>query len=125
MGSLSVSQTSRIAELSSLVATKTAKVDTYLRKNGLPTPSFEPDTPPVYKFPAEAADIETARLTAAEAALELYELLLGPAALMNQTVLNPPACGDVQAPFFYLIIFLRVVLILVLMTANSNIGRCD
>jgi hypothetical protein len=70
--------TSRIIELSQLIATNTAKVNDYLIANNLPTPSFDVDAPLQSLVPSNEPDIIFARDSAIQACVELRQLLLGP-----------------------------------------------
>lgn len=58
-----------------MISTVTAKLDTYHTEHGLPTPSFGPDAPPKYHYPAE---IGKARQDLLEATDELHALVAGP-----------------------------------------------
>ena len=77
----------RIAELAGLIASNTATVDDYLRSHNLPSPSFDVDGPVNLGIPAEAVEIESARVAAVEASMELQDLLQGP-----NTLLRPNVC---------------------------------
>lgn len=77
---------SRIAELASIIASKTAKVDEYLQSHDRPSPSFDVDCPPDLGIPPDATEIEEARMEAIEASIELQELLQGPASLLRPIV---------------------------------------
>lgn len=74
---------SEIAKLAALVLTNTVRVDDYLQKNGLSSPSFHEDGPVDLKLSAE---IEAARVVALEASLRLNDLLRGPIELVRPTV---------------------------------------
>lgn len=65
----------RIVELATLISQNVAKLDEYLKTNGLPGPTFDIETPFVNNFPEEIGSLRNAVL---EANLELSELLLGP-----------------------------------------------
>lgn len=77
---------SRITELASIIASRTAKVDEYLRSHNRPSPSFDIDNPPDLGIPIDAVDIDEARVEAIEASIELQELLQGPASLLSPIV---------------------------------------
>lgn len=77
---------SRIVELASIIASKTAKVDAYLRSHNRASPSFDVDCPPDLGIPQDAIDIDEARIEAIEASTELQELLQGPASLLRPIV---------------------------------------
>jgi len=68
---------SRIAQLAHIIASQTAVVDNFLRSEGLPQPSFEPDGP-VQLIPQSAPEIEKAKNSIVEATIELRQLLEGP-----------------------------------------------
>lgn len=65
----------RIVELAASISQNVAKIDSYLKSNGLSDPSFDIDSPFINSFPEEIGAIRDAVL---EANLELSELLLGP-----------------------------------------------
>ncbi|KAF2111944.1 O-methyltransferase-domain-containing protein [Lophiotrema nucula] len=78
-----MAQSSRIVELAALINDKTKQVDTYLRDNNLPSPSFDPSYPPVQALPKE---IDFAREAALGALDELQQHLLGPAHHLYRTM---------------------------------------
>ena len=88
----------RIAELASIVAENTAKVDEYLRANNLPTPSFDVDAPAQIPIPPDATDIEAARRNAVEASTELNDLLQGSTALLRPNVRIFNTCRQATSP---------------------------
>ena len=66
---------SRISELASVIAGKTAEVDEYLSSKNITTPSFDPE------FPYQSLlhpDIIATRQAILEATNELHALMLGP-----------------------------------------------
>jgi hypothetical protein len=65
----------RLLQLSNLIHDNTVIVDSYIKENNLPDPSFLPEYPPVLDLPHEA---DLARKAALEALDELREHLLGP-----------------------------------------------
>lgn len=65
----------RIVELATSISQNVAKIDSYLKSNGLSGPSFDIDSPFINSFPEEIGAIRDAVL---DANLELSELLLGP-----------------------------------------------
>lgn len=69
---------SRIVELSSLIASKTAILDEHITANNLDPLSFDADGPTERRYPPE---IEAARGDVEEATLELHELVKHPRAL--------------------------------------------
>lgn len=75
----------RIAHLASIIQANTAKIDDSLASRGLPTPSFDPDSPPGLLFEASVA---AARQAILEATDELHALMLGPIG-----ILTTPAVG--------------------------------
>ncbi|CAF9907146.1 MAG: hypothetical protein ALECFALPRED_003076 [Alectoria fallacina] len=75
----------RIAELAFLIKENTFKVDEYMRRNGLPSPTFDEDGPVDFKI--QSREIQEARAIAIDSTLELHQLLLGPA-LCLRPVLN-------------------------------------
>lgn len=84
-----MSNTSRIAELSAIISTNTAKVDEYLKSHSLPSPSFGEDHPADLGIPPDAVEIDNARNVALEASIELQDLLQGPASLLRPIVCFP------------------------------------
>lgn len=71
---------SRVSELSSLIATHTAKIDAYLDSRDLPSPTFEPEQP-LNVFFDEA--IAISRQAILEATDELHALMLGPIGILT------------------------------------------
>lgn len=65
----------RIKELSSVIASSTSSFDNYLSAQALPTPSFDPGTPPFLPLPPNVAE---ARQQILEATDELHALIAGP-----------------------------------------------
>ena len=84
-----MSNTSRIAELSAIISTNTAKVDEYLKSHNRPSPSFGEDHPADLGIPPDAVEIDNARNAALEASIELQDLLQGPASLLRPIVCFP------------------------------------
>ena len=74
---------SEIAKLAGLVLTHTMKVDDFLQRNKLPTPSFHEDGPIDLGLSPE---LELARVAAIEASLRLHDLLREPVDLIRPTV---------------------------------------
>ncbi|KAI1264672.1 S-adenosyl-L-methionine-dependent methyltransferase [Xylariaceae sp. FL1019] len=74
---------SRITELSTLIAQKTALINEFFVQNNLPTPSLSTDATPRLPIPDEAHDIHNARTAVIEACSELKALLLGPRELLK------------------------------------------
>lgn len=83
MGTLS---STRIAELTAVVLTNTAKIDDYLESHGLPSPSFAVEHPADLGIPPEAIDIDNARNAALEASIELQDPPQGPTSLLRPVV---------------------------------------
>ncbi|KAJ8131865.1 hypothetical protein O1611_g1765 [Lasiodiplodia mahajangana] len=73
----------RIIELSSLIAQKTALIDDYFTRNGLPTPSLDANAPHLLSIPDGAVDIQAARNAVIDACSELKALLTGPRDLLK------------------------------------------
>ena len=71
---------SRIAELSSLIATHTAKIDASLASRNLPSPSFGPKQPPGL-FADE--EVTHSRQAVLEATDELHALMQGPVGILT------------------------------------------
>lgn len=84
-----MASTTRIVELSLLIARETAKVDDFLVSNNLPTPSLDEDALQSIPIPDEFADIKAARLAVIEACSELKDLLTGPKELLRFKVAYP------------------------------------
>ncbi|MCJ1353124.1 MAG: hypothetical protein MMC33_003109 [Icmadophila ericetorum] len=77
----------RIVQLANSIAANTALVDNYFRANDLPTPSFSLGGPVDFGLAKKAPHVESARIAAIEASIELQELLTGPIQLLRP-VLN-------------------------------------
>jgi hypothetical protein len=69
---------SRLSELSSIIAQKTAEIEAYLAAKGLPQPSFHPDAPAELSLAREDEDILKARVSLIDATNELRDLAVGP-----------------------------------------------
>ncbi|KAK8055068.1 O-methyltransferase [Apiospora rasikravindrae] len=78
-----MASTTKIVELSLLIAKETAKVDGFLSRKGLAAPSFDEDAPQSIPIPDESADIKEARLAVIEACSELKDLMTGPKELLR------------------------------------------
>ena len=74
----------RITELAIRIQENTFKVDDYMSRKGLPSPSFDEDGPVDFKI--SSPEIEEARITAIDSTLELHQLLLGPALCLRPVV---------------------------------------
>jgi hypothetical protein len=75
-----VMATTRISELTSIIAANAAKVDEYLVSEGLPTPSFDADSPPKLVVQGPVATYRQAILDATD---ELHALMLGPIGILT------------------------------------------
>ena len=71
---------SRIAELASIIATNTKHIDVYLSSEGLPTPSFDADSPPRLLLDSR---VMAQRQAILEATDELQALMLGPVGILT------------------------------------------
>jgi hypothetical protein len=76
------SNSSRIAELASVISSNTKIVDEHLASKGLPSPSFAADNPPALLF-GHGTDIETSRQAVVDATDELQALMLGPTGILS------------------------------------------
>ena len=74
----------RIAELAVRIQENTLKVDEYMRRNGLPSPTFDEDGP--VDFNIHSQEVHEARVIAIDSTLELHQLLLGPALCLRPVV---------------------------------------
>lgn len=72
---------SRILELANSIQTNTSKVDRHFSSRGIPTPSFDVETPLEMDLPD---DIAACRLAILEATDELHLLMLGPVQTVNR-----------------------------------------
>ncbi|CAI0641140.1 unnamed protein product [Colletotrichum noveboracense] len=70
-----------ISRLAESIFSNTKIVDSYLKANDLPSPSFDADGPTNLEIDAESA--ENARVKVLESTLELFDLLQGPAAILR------------------------------------------
>lgn len=75
--------TSRISELASIIAAKTAEIDLYTASETLPSPSFDADSPPKLLFHPRVAASRQAILEATD---ELHALMLGPVGILTPSV---------------------------------------
>lgn len=86
---------SRIRELADIIQTNTAKVDHHLSSHGIPTPSFDVETPLEMDLPN---DIAACRLAVLDATDELHSLMLGPVGTVNRLrviqIAKPRNCFD-------------------------------
>ena len=70
----------RIVELAQIIQTKTSELDGFYKEQGIPTPSFDVDTPLEINYSADAAASQRAVLEATD---ELHALTLGPIQTAN------------------------------------------
>ena len=86
--------TTRITELASIIASKTALIDTHLTAQGLPSPSFDPDSPPQL---LNQGSIAEARRIVLEATDELHALIQGPVGLLTTPAVCRPSFSRIFA----------------------------
>lgn len=67
---------SKIVELAEAILNNTSAIDTYLKENSLPSPSFDIDGP--VNFGIRSEHVEASRIKVIEASIELADLLHGP-----------------------------------------------
>lgn len=79
----------RIAELSSIIATNTAHIDSYLTSRDLPSPSFDADVAPGI---LATNCLTAARQAVLEATYELHALMQGLVLLL----MDHAVCADVE-----------------------------
>ncbi|MCJ1270220.1 hypothetical protein MMC22_010116 [Lobaria immixta] len=77
--------TSRILELASTIQVHTTKLDSYITSQGLPSPSWDPDTPPVIVLSDTA---QSSRNVLLETMEELKALILGPVQFLVDKATN-------------------------------------
>ena len=77
---------SRIVELGNSIQYNTLKIDLFFSFHGIPTPSFDVDTPLEIDLPD---DIKACRATVLEATDELHSLILGPVQTVNWLRVSP------------------------------------
>lgn len=71
----------RITELANSIQTNTSELDQYFSSHGIPTPSFDIETPLEIDLPD---DIEACRVAILEATDELHSLIMGPVQMINE-----------------------------------------
>ena len=81
------------AELGSIISENTRKVTDYLRRNGLPFPSFGVDAPAKSMIAPQALEIEDARRTVIDATRRLRNLMLGPQDYLQSFTVSPHLDG--------------------------------
>lgn len=74
---------SRISELASIIAMMTAELDAHCVAEGLPSPSFDPNSPPNLLL---HPNIAATRQRILEATDELHALMLGPVGILTPSV---------------------------------------
>ena len=84
------SSQNQIAVLAEQIAEGTKSIDSYLKSNGLPTPSFDVDGPSDLRLTKELQDAKAAIIGATQ---ELQELLLGPQMLLFSHHVSQLHCG--------------------------------
>ncbi|KAE9365008.1 S-adenosyl-L-methionine-dependent methyltransferase [Stipitochalara longipes BDJ] len=72
----SAASTSKLVELAQIISQETKKLDSYIKANGLPEPSFDVDAPP--SFPMVSGELKKVREEVMRATKELGELVAGP-----------------------------------------------
>jgi len=78
-----MANSNRITALSSIIASNSSKIDSFLVANNLPTPSFDVDVPPYMLLHPEIAGARKAILEATD---EMTSLVSGPIGILtNQT----------------------------------------
>ena len=75
----------RITELGTLIASKTAIVNEYFVFHGIPTPSFDIHGPLRVVIPPALKEIAAAHADVLAATRELHTLMLGPTAMLMGT----------------------------------------
>ena len=69
-----------LTELASKISAAASIIDSYLTKNNIPKPSFNVDSPPTLPNDPE---VQTAKMQAQEALMDMKDLLLGPNDLLS------------------------------------------
>lgn len=75
--------TTRLTDLAKAILENAGKVEEYLNTNKLPLPSFEEDSPAELPLSLEMQQV---RQKAVDSAMELQDLLVGPAMLLRPVV---------------------------------------
>lgn len=78
-----------ISKLAETIFRNVKVVDSYLKANNLPSPSFDVDGPTVMEVGADGEHVEQAKIEALEAAMELVDLLAGPLTALRPLVWIP------------------------------------
>ncbi|KAF2107708.1 putative O-methyltransferase [Lophiotrema nucula] len=79
--------TPRIVELAQIIASRTDELKEHLTSNDLPEPSFSPEGP-IDAFGSATSDVQQAKNSVVEAAIELRQLLEGPVRSLLPEVSN-------------------------------------
>lgn len=87
--------TTRIVELSTIIAEKTKLVDEYFKKNGIPTPSFGVDGPARVMIPPTEKEASEAHTAVLGATKELNCLLTGPTGVLMSTSVRLPVLFEI------------------------------
>ncbi|KAL2349851.1 O-methyltransferase [Cryomyces antarcticus] len=74
----SPSTTTRLTELTTIIATETKKVEDYFAQHNLPNLSFAADGPADFPVPGSNGEIQASRRTVINATQELHDLMVGP-----------------------------------------------
>lgn len=74
----------RIVELATRIQQRTSEIDSYLKRNQLPSPTFDENGPADLKLPN--GELSAARDQVLDATLELHDLLLGPGLCLRPVV---------------------------------------
>ena len=73
----------RLTELSTLIAQKTAQIESYLDAKGLPLPSFDANAPVELGIAREDEDVQKIRIELLDLIKELRDLITGPTDLVR------------------------------------------
>lgn len=88
----------RITELATIIADKTAVVDEYMKSRQLPSLSFEPDGPANIPIPPEEIEVIAAQNAVISSTQELHDLMKGPTEmLMGLCVSTRSGAPDCEA----------------------------
>jgi hypothetical protein len=71
-------KSSRLIELTEVIAENTKKIDDFFEANGIPTLSFDPTGPSDFPVPTSNTNIYNARRIVVNATQELHDLMVGP-----------------------------------------------
>ena len=70
--------TSRLIELTEIIAANTKKIDEFFKSEGKPELSFTADGPGDFPVPSSNTEIQEARRAVVNATQELHDLMVGP-----------------------------------------------